>query len=134
VSNTKSLFINLNQNKFSRVLNNLLGNAIKFSHRKQQILVSADVQTERGTIIIKVQDSGIGIPEDLKSMIFDKFTKAGRKGTEGEKSLGLGMSIVKRIVELHNGRIWMESKENIGTTIFIELNLPKDAITQNVNA
>ncbi len=134
VSNTKSLFIHLNQNKFSRVLNNLLGNAIKFSHRKQQILVSADVQTERGTVIIKVQDSGIGIPENLKSMIFDKFTKAGRKGTEGEKSLGLGMSIVKRIVELHNGRIWMESKENIGTTIFIELDLPKDAVIQNANA
>ena len=57
----------------------------------------------------------------IKKIIFDKFTKAGRSGTLGEKSLGLGMSIVKQIVTLHHGNIWLKSKENERTTVFIEL-------------
>jgi two-component system sensor histidine kinase VicK len=49
------------------------------------------------------------------------FTKAGREGTQGETTSGLGLYIVRQIVEMHGGRIWMESKENAGTTFFIEL-------------
>lgn len=128
-SNIPKIDIDINQSKFSRVINNLLVNAIKFSNRKADILVSAEAQTDREKVIIKVQDNGIGIPDSMKSIIFDKFTKASRRGTEGEKSLGLGMSIVKRIVELHNGHIWLESKENVGTTIFIELSLPSEEET-----
>ena len=128
-SNIPKIDIDINQSKFSRVINNLLVNAIKFSNRKADILVSAEAQTDREKVIIKVQDNGIGIPDSMKSIIFDKFTKASRRGTEGEKSLGLGMSIVKRIVELHNGHIWLESKENVGTTIFIELSLPTEEET-----
>jgi two-component system sensor histidine kinase VicK len=71
--------------------------------------------------LIKVQDEGIGIPPMMQEIIFDKFTKAGRKGTAGEKSFGLGMSIVKQIVNLHEGSIWVESDEEKGTTVFIEL-------------
>lgn len=133
-SNVPEIYLNLNQGKFSRVINNLLVNAIKFSHRGHKIIVSADMQNERECVLIKVQDQGIGIPESMKSIIFDKFTKAGRKGTEGEKSLGLGMSIVKRIVELHNGRIWLDSKENEGTSVFIELAVPVQKTIQTASA
>jgi len=133
VSNVSNVMLELNESKFSRVINNLLMNAIKFSHRKEKITLSVNMDTERSYVVIKVQDRGIGIPDSMKSIIFDKFTKASRKGTEGEKSLGLGMSIVKRIVELHNGSIWLDSKENEGTTIFIELPLPKTNVIQNVN-
>ena len=73
-------------------------------------------------MLIKVQDQGIGIPQMMQGIIFDKFTKAGRKGTAGEKSFGLGMSIAKQIVKLHQGSIWLESDEEKGTTVFIELN------------
>ena len=134
VSNVPNVLIDINEGKFSRVINNLLVNAIKFSHRKEKINVTLELQIERSSVIIKVQDHGIGVPDSMKSIIFDKFTKASRKGTEGEKSLGLGMSIVKRIIELHNGIIWLESSENIGTTIFIELPLPKSNAIQNANA
>ncbi len=131
-SNIQDVIIELNDEKFSRVINNLLVNAIKFSHRKDKISVILDCVFDRSCVIIKVQDHGIGIPVSLQSIIFDKFTKASRKGTEGEKSLGLGMSIVKKIVELHSGKIWLESIENKGTSIFIELPLPK--IIHNANA
>ncbi|MFI5221890.1 MAG: ATP-binding protein [Bacteroidia bacterium] len=128
-SNCQEIEIEMNQSKFSRVINNLLANAIKFSHRKEKIEVNVELQLNRQCVMIRVADHGIGIPDAMKSIIFDKFTKAGRRGTEGEKSVGIGMSIVKRIVELHNGRIWLESKENEGTTVNIELKLPKVKIT-----
>lgn len=133
VTNVPNVLIELNEGKFSRVINNLLVNAIKFSHRKEKITVSLNLQFERSSVIIKVRDHGIGVPDAMKSIIFDKFTKASRRGTEGEKSLGLGMSIVKRIVELHNGLIWLESNENEGTTVFIELPLPKTTTIQSVS-
>lgn len=132
ISNVSNILVEINEAKFSRVINNLLVNAIKFSHRKEKILVSLDLHPDQSSVIIKVQDRGIGVPDSLKSIIFEKFTKASRKGTEGENSLGLGMSIVKKIVELHCGKIWLESKENEGSTVFIELPLPK--IIQNANA
>ena len=133
VTNVPNVLIELNEGKFLRVINNLLVNAIKFSHRKEKITVSLNLQFERSSVIIKVRDHGIGVPDAMKSIIFAKFTKASRRGTEGEKSLGLGMSIVKRIVELHNGLIWLESNENEGTTVFIELPLPKTTTIQSVS-
>ncbi len=57
----------------------------------------------------------------MQQFIFDKFSKARRKGLEGEQTTGLGMSIVKQIVELHKGNIWVESAEIIGTEFYIEL-------------
>ncbi len=66
-------------------------------------------------------DKGIGIPKDLQPVLFERFTKARRPGLKGEETMGLGLSIVKRIVELHQGKVWVESQENKGTTFFIEL-------------
>lgn len=109
----------VNNDKFSRVISNLISNAVKFSHSNSTILITTQYTTE--SVLIKVADNGIGIPKQMQEVIFDKFTKAGRKGTAGEKSFGLGMSIVKQIVELHGGKIWLESEENKGTTIYIEL-------------
>jgi two-component system sensor histidine kinase VicK len=57
----------------------------------------------------------------MQPYLFDKFTKARRPGLKGEESVGLGMFIIKTIVELHEGKIWFESKENKGTTFFIEI-------------
>lgn len=61
--------------------------------------------------MITVKDNGIGIPIDMHPFLFDKFTKAGRPGIHGEPSIGLGMSIIKKIIEWHNGSIWFESIE-----------------------
>lgn len=118
-SNREDIFVRANVDKFSRVISNLISNAVKFSHNNSSILINT--QYQNGIVLIKVADTGIGIPKQMQEVIFDKFTKAGRKGTAGEKSFGLGMSIVKQIVELHGGKIWLESEENKGTTVFVEL-------------
>ena len=113
---THSLYAEIHINTFERALNNLIHNAIKFTPAKGQIKVRlAACSCGRFTDII-VADTGIGVPLHLQPYIFDKFTKAGRKGMDGEESNGLGMYITKNIVEKHGGCIWFESEENKGTT------------------
>jgi two-component system sensor histidine kinase VicK len=68
-----------------------------------------------------VADTGIGIPAELQPIIFEKFTKARRPGLRGERTTGLGMSVIKTIVGLHKGHIRLESAEGKGTTFYIEL-------------
>lgn len=118
-SGKPDLFVMLNEAKFTRVLNNLISNAIKFSFHNQSIKIKTTLHHSK--VLISIADNGIGIPEKLHKTIFDKFTTAGRIGTAGERSIGLGMSIVRQIVELHDGRIWFKSTEGKGTTFFIEL-------------
>lgn len=110
------------RNKMWRVLNNLLTNAIKFSPEKSVIRVAA-VKREN-SLLISVADSGIGIPEEMRPRIFDAFTGAGREGTQGEQSFGLGLSICRQIVEAHGGSIWFESELGHGTTFYVTLPMP----------
>ena len=72
-------------------------------------------------VLLTIADTGVGIPAALQAGLFEKFTKARRTGLRGEKSTGLGMSIIKTIVDLHQGRIWLDSTEGQGTTFYIEL-------------
>jgi two-component system sensor histidine kinase VicK len=68
-----------------------------------------------------VQDTGIGIPTELQAYVFNKFSAAARAGLYGESTNGLGLYITQQIVHLHGGKIWLESRENEGTTVFIDL-------------
>lgn len=115
----EDLFACVDSKKMHRALSNLIGNAIKFSPVKSTIFLYA--KKENGLLKLAVEDKGIGIPEELRSQLFDTFTKARRYGTEGEQPLGLGLSITKKIVEAHDGKIWFESKPDRGTTFFIEI-------------
>ena len=109
----------LNKDKFLRLLENLLSNAVKFTPGGGSVTL---LLTNKGTkVLLQVSDTGIGIPAKLQSGMFDKFTRANRKGTAGETTTGLGLYIVKRIVELHGGTIRVESRENQGTSFFIEI-------------
>lgn len=103
--------------KFRQILSNLLTNAIKFNPRNGSINISV---TKLDTSVqLSVKDSGIGIPDEMLGEVFEIFTKARREGTEGEKSTGLGLSITKRLVELHDGEIKLISNEGIGTEIIV---------------
>ncbi|UOR06076.1 ATP-binding protein [Hymenobacter aerilatus] len=113
------IYVNLDENKFLQVLNNLISNAIKFTHDGGHITVR--VEQQQGQVLLTVQDDGIGIAPELQPVLFERFTKARRQGLRGEKTTGLGMSIIKTIVELHRGQIWLESAENQGTTFYITL-------------
>jgi len=116
--NGKEKFFIANREKINRVINNLLINAIKFSNDNKQITVTTSAENKR--VQIAVKDNGIGIPERLKDKVFERFTKAKRKGTMGEPTFGLGLSICKEITEYYNGSIRFESKENEGTTFYLE--------------
>ncbi|OYW79022.1 MAG: hypothetical protein B7Z27_06350, partial [Sphingobacteriia bacterium 32-37-4] len=109
------------KDKIDRVISNLVTNAIKFS--KPASIVHVSLQSNDGYAEIIVKDNGIGIPEYLQGKIFDLFTTAKRKGTAGEKSYGLGLAICKKIVEVHEGFIHVESKEGVGSSFIVKLPL-----------
>jgi len=107
--------IKLNRSMVTRALDNLMTNAVKFSHVGSTILVSLE-ETEFHALV-KVQDSGVGMSEGMIEQIFVKFGKAQRSGLEGEASHGLGMSIVKQIMDVHQGEVRVESQEGKGTIV-----------------
>jgi two-component system sensor histidine kinase VicK len=113
------IYLELDDSKFMQAINNLISNAIKFTPDRGTITLTLEEKGE--TVLIQVADTGIGIPQKYHATLFDKFTRARRTGIKGEPTVGLGMSIIKTIVEWHQGKIWFESQENKGTTFFIEL-------------
>lgn len=115
------IFVYIDMMKFMQVMNNLVSNAIKFTKDNGHIYIS--VEQEEGHALVKVADNGIGIPQKMQPHLFDRFTIARRAGVRGEKSTGLGMSIIKTIVELHGGEITFESQEDVGTTFYIRIPL-----------
>lgn len=113
------MVININREKIWRVISNLIVNAIKFSPEGSDIeLVLLD---QGDSVLIKVADHGIGIPDDIRDKVFDMFTDARRKGTSGEHSFGLGLAISRQIIEAHGGKIWFHSITGQSTTFYIEL-------------
>jgi len=109
----------INKQKIERALGNLINNAIKFSQHGSEIIVTAI--KENDNLIFKITDFGIGIDASNIEKIFDRFTKAKNIGTSGEKPVGLGLSIVKQIVEKHSGTIAVQSKKSVSTTFTISL-------------
>lgn len=104
--------------KLIQVFTNLLGNAMKFTDSG---FVEIAVKDEGDHIECSIKDTGRGISkEDLKK-VFSKFQQFGRSHGAGEKGTGLGLSIAKGIVELHNGRIWVESQLGVGTRFVFTL-------------
>ena len=116
---TPHIYVEIDQNKFMQVINNLISNAIKFTHDGGTILLRVHEKNDK--VLITITDDGIGIPEKFHPTLFEKFSNARRTGLKGEPSVGLGMSIIKTIVEWHRGKIWFESEENVGTTFYIEI-------------
>ncbi len=113
------VFAEVDEPKFIQVVNNLLSNAIKFTPDGGTIVLGLEENEE--TLLISVADNGVGIPRKFHDGLFDKFNEARRPGLKGEPSVGLGMSIIKTIVDWHEGRIWFDSEENKGTTFYIEM-------------
>jgi two-component system sensor histidine kinase VicK len=113
------LYVSFDINKFQQVINNLISNAIKFTPDGGRISVAVTCQGTQA--LVTVTDTGVGIPAQLQPELFERFTKARRPGLRGEKTNGLGMSIIHTIVALHQGHITFESAEGQGTTFTIAL-------------
>lgn len=111
------------QNKIEIAVNNLVSNALKFTPSGGVVAVHANENS--GNLEIRVEDTGIGIPEKLQKDLFTNPNKSSRNGTNGEVGTGLGLDIVQLYVELHEGKIRVESELDKGTTFFIKLPLEK---------
>lgn len=114
-----SVEFEINQQKFTRAVVNLLSNAVKFSNMNQEIVLK--VMDENNIKRLVIKDAGVGISKENIELIFDRFTKAKNVGTAGERTVGLGLSIVKQIVDLHNGKITVISELGKGTEFTIIL-------------
>lgn len=113
---------------FISIVDNLLSNAIKFSLSGKQIVVRAihgsdsqDSSSQASTIRIEIQDEGPGISPEEMTKLFGKFVRLSARPTGGEHSTGLGLSIVKKMVEAMQGRVWCESELGKGATFIVEL-------------
>lgn len=116
----KPIYTHINTEKMQRVMDNLISNAVKFSKDGDHVEIRLRVD-DFGQIFIDIKDFGMGIPEAMLPFIFDRFSRASRKGLRGEESVGLGLSIVKQIVEKHGGSIEVTSTEKKGTTFTIHM-------------
>ncbi|MGD0608316.1 MAG: PAS domain S-box protein [Streptosporangiaceae bacterium] len=105
--------------RLMQVLDNLIANAVKFSHRSSQVLVTAAYHD--GQWRIDVTDAGIGIPPDEAGQLFHRFVRASNARTAGLPGTGLGLSIVKVLVEMHGGRVEVDSAMGHGSTFSVFL-------------
>ncbi len=106
--------------KIFQVMNNLISNAIKFTHEGGSVTIS--VRYSQDNVEVSVTDTGQGIAEDDIPLIFDKFRQVKSKATRGEKGTGLGLAIAKNLIELHGGKIWVESTMGKrGTTFYFTI-------------
>jgi two-component system sensor histidine kinase/response regulator len=102
-----------------QVVDNLISNAIKYSPRNKNIYVR--IRTSPGVARCEVQDEGPGVSAQDQKRLFGKFARLSAKPTAGEASIGLGLSIVKRLAEAMNGRVWCQSQLGQGATFVLEL-------------
>jgi signal transduction histidine kinase/Tfp pilus assembly protein PilF len=115
----KKLFILSDRYLVSRICENLLSNAIKYTSHGKNVWMS--ISDEQDAVSIKVKDEGVGIDKEELPYLFSKYSKISSSPTDGENSNGLGLSIVKRIVEEINGRITCESEIGKGSTFTVML-------------
>lgn len=122
----KEIPIYLDRDKFEKIMNNLLSNAIKFTPSGGSVIVEVKHLPDTKLIEINVSDTGIGIPKIHLDRIFDRFYQVDNKLTREYEGTGVGLSLTKELVELHKGKISVESEEGKGSVFTVYLLLGKD--------
>jgi signal transduction histidine kinase/CheY-like chemotaxis protein len=119
--------IKADEDKLIQVIINLLSNAVKFTEKGTVML---EAYQEKGQLIFEVQDTGIGVAEEDKHKIFERFRQAGDTLTDKPQGTGLGLPICREIIEHHGGIIWMKSEFNVGSTFFFSIPMLGEAAEQ----
>lgn len=117
------IFIEVDVTHLSNVIYNLVDNALKYCDTAPEILIEIKVLGDRLTI--SVEDNGIGIPADTQQAIFDKFYRAQQPTAHGSPGFGLGLSYVKRIINLHKGEVSLQSQPGAGSIFILSLPMQK---------
>jgi signal transduction histidine kinase len=112
--------VNLDKEKVTRVIANLVDNALKYTPEGGLVTLLAEHSPSDDEIIFQVRDTGPGIPSDFREKIFDRFAQVpGRRGRK--RGSGLGLTFCRLAVEAHGGRIWVESVEGQGSSFFFTI-------------
>jgi signal transduction histidine kinase len=119
VVNGDSILINADENRLRQVVVNLLSNAIKYSREKSQIVIG--ITKTENEIGFYIQDSGIGIAQEELPYIFERFYRADKSRNRATGGSGIGLTIVKSIVEAHGGKVFVESERNVGSKFQVML-------------
>lgn len=115
-----SIYIDVDSTRLAQVFSNLLNNAAKYTEKGGLIRLSAQLHNEH--VLVSVLDNGAGIPEHMLARIFDKFTQVDRRLERSQGGLGIGLSLVKQLVELHDGTVEVKSDgENMGSEFIVRL-------------
>jgi PAS domain S-box-containing protein len=112
-------YLNFDLDAIERIILNLISNAIKF--RREDSTINIDIYDKGNSVIISVKDNGIGISNEQQRFVFEKFRQADKSFTRNTEGSGIGLSLVKSLVELHKGTITLKSIEGLGSEFIIEL-------------
>lgn len=114
-----SYFVDIDTDKLTQVIDNIISNAIKYSPDGGNIRFGFTVQDTM--LKVMISDDGMGIPKENVGRIFDRFYRVDRARARSMGGTGLGLAIAREMIEAHGGKIWAESEEGVGTTIFFTL-------------
>lgn len=115
----------IDEQRMEQVFSNIIRNAIHHTSKANgKIEVAVTLDKEKEEITFRFHDNGDGIDEEMLPFIFERYYKA-KTTSEGHKGIGLGLTIVKGIVDAHKGRVWVESEFGVGTTFYVSLPIQK---------
>jgi len=132
-TDVEEVILTCDLDSIERIILNLLSNAIKFTPKDGNVFVN--ITTINDSVQIRAKDSGIGIPEDEKNMIFERFKQVDNLLTRSNEGSGIGLNLVKSLVEMHDGTIRVNSEYKKGSEFIVEIPIKKmsnDQITENV--
>lgn len=109
-------FVNIDERRIEQVVNNLVENGIKYSGADVRMLITAEYSVDEGLVKVSIADNGIGIDDQYREAIFERFYRINTPLTKNVRGSGVGLSIAKGIIEAHGGTIWAESQMQKGTT------------------
>lgn len=119
-TNEEECLVYMDRDKYEKIFLNLLSNAIKFTSGGKQVL--AVLEISEGNVTLSVKDEGIGIPKNKVNYIFDRFAQVNSSLSRRAEGTGIGLSLVKKLVELMEGNITVKSKEGMGSEFLVEFN------------
>ena len=125
-----SVWIEIDTDKMTQVIDNILNNAIKYSPDGGKITVS--MKTTDDQMILSIKDQGLGIPKQDLPKIFDRFYRVDRARSRAQGGTGLGLAIAKEIIKQHNGFIWAKSEYGKGSTFTIVLPYDREAVKEEI--
>ena len=115
----KDLWVEIDTDKFTQVIDNIMNNAIKYS--PDGGVITCRLLETHNNVILSISDQGLGIPKKDLDHVFDRFFRVDKARSRAQGGTGLGLAISKEVIELHHGRIWVDSVEGKGSTFYISL-------------